>query len=324
MIDRNTTRTLPLFVLLAACSGGDTNADDLKKADASIGGDATVDAGTSNGCSSVRRLNSYPYGMASGAYFGTGQNSPPNDVATAVKVDGWDAASKIVAEVWFGGGLQPPATRTFSDASTYAACDVCVTMSEGCVDNVCKTVFFGQAGELDIIRADRNADFGGVKVHGTDLFLREWSLNQDKPKAGGKCVELANLDIEFEWTLKGPACSGDFCETGGGCCEEAPYCVNGSGSDLRYCSSSCGGAGDGCAAPADCCDGYTCSDNRCVLNTCVDDACTEGFDDAGGCCGAAPYCVDSRCALSCGESGTGCGSAADCCTGLSCQGGKCT
>jgi hypothetical protein len=48
---------------------------------------------------------------------------------------------------------------------------------------------------------------------------------------------------------------GGECGTGM-CCDNAPYCVNRTGTPR--CSASCGSSGDGCGGDADCCPGSQC------------------------------------------------------------------
>lgn len=57
------------------------------------------------------------------------------------------------------------------------------------------------------------------------------------------------------------SCGADTCATGldqgGGCCDQAAYCVDG------RCTPACGMAGDGCGGNLDCCTGLTCSGGTC-------------------------------------------------------------
>lgn len=313
-----------LALSLFACGGGDQDADLLdggSNPEGSSDGNTAVDAGMAAGCSSVRQLDRYPWGISSGAYNGTGQSAPPNDFTLGLITSDLNVTNRLVALARFGGGLQVPTEVAFTETDNLGNCHGCVTMSEGCSGGDCQTVFFAQGGTLEILRADKDP-FGGVSFRVHNLFLREWSLNQDQPKAGGKCVQIATADID--WLATSPACSGDLCETGAGCCNEAPHCTGGS-PNLTFCTSSCGGGFDGCSANSDCCEGFACSGSgRCEATSCEADSCGGGFDVGAGCCGAAPYCVQGACAEVCGASGSGCGSSADCCTGFSCEAGVCS
>lgn len=57
------------------------------------------------------------------------------------------------------------------------------------------------------------------------------------------------------------SCGNDSCgagmDAGGGCCGQAPYCVDGG------CAAACGQAGDGCGGDLDCCTGLACSGGTC-------------------------------------------------------------
>ncbi len=65
----------------------------------------------------------------------------------------------------------------------------------------------------------------------------------------------------FLGTCMVDSCGADACTTGfdegGGCCDQAAYCVDGS------CRPSCGSAGSGCGGDLDCCTGLSCSGGTC-------------------------------------------------------------
>ena len=316
-------------VLAAACqkSGGDpeSGADagaDQPDADPAPGG---PDGGTQEvSCSSVRQLATYPWGVPGGTYFGTGPNAPPNDVTIGVLADDFSPSSHLTVEVWFGSGVQAPAQRMFRPGDSYFTCDVCLTMSEGCSGGPCKTTFFAQGGQLQLGRAVPNANVGGIRANAQNLLLVEWSLDQDRPIHGGRCVQISTVNMDVDWGSVAE-CSGDFCSSGSSCCEGAPYCTNGTGGPTRFCSGLCGASGDGCGGADACCDGFKCFLGTCISDSCAGDSCTTGMDGGGGCCGAAPYCTsDSKCRPTCGDPGSMCGTSGDCCAGLTCQAGTCT
>jgi hypothetical protein len=271
----------------------------------------------------VRQLSSYPWGVPGGTYFGTGQNAPPNDVLLGVLADDFSPSAHLSVEVWFGSGIAAPTSRTLSPSDRYQSCDLCVTMSEGCAGGPCKTTFFAQGGQLSLSRADRSDAVGGIRATAQNLLLVEWSLAQDRPIDGGRCVQISSVNLDVDWGSSAE-CSGDFCSSGSGCCADAPYCTNSTGTQTRFCSSLCGASGDGCGGANDCCDGFTCFLGTCISDSCAGDSCTTGMDGAGGCCGAAPYCTsDSKCRSQCGDAGSLCGTTGDCCTGTTCQAGTC-
>ena len=225
-----------------------------------------------------------------------------------------------------GGAVTLPASRSFDANTSLASCDVCLSMYQGCSGSECDTTFFVQGGSLSVTTADKSNNAGRLRAAGSNLRLVEWDEASDQPVANAKCIELAQLDFDVSWGISG-SCSGDSCDGGfgaGGCCSDAPYCTNSTGSIYnRYCSTTCSGTSEGCAGPENCCPGYTCFLGSCMSETCASNSCTAGFD-GGGCCAFAPYCTNGSCRYVCGDAGDSCASDFDCCSSFSCNGGTCS
>ncbi len=310
------------LVVLVACSGGEGASP--PGADASTGTpDAPKpppDGPAALTCAHTRTLPTYPWGVTVGAFF------PDRRMTFGILADSTSTAgSRLVLELWPGaGGVEPtiPTVQTLSTSDTYANCQGCLLLGEGCTTqpNQCRTYYFAQAGTLYLNQAGRSEANGKLRANGTNVTFREWSMTADAPVPNGRCITVTSVKIDAEWG-DGGTCSGDPC--GAGCCSDSPYCSLGNNATGRFCSDYCGEGGDGCTGPNDCCDGYRCFLGSCIVDGCGANACTQGFDEGGGCCDQAPYCVAGRCGGACGMAGNTCGGNLDCCTGLSCNAGTC-
>jgi hypothetical protein len=294
--------------------------------DASIGGgggSGNPDSGVAPlSCSHTRELTTYPWGVQVGAYFADRR------LTFGILADNTSTAtSRLVLEIWpRAGGAEPtfPQQNNFTTADRYKTCETCLLIGEGCTTspNTCRTYYFAQAGSLRVNEAGRSETAGKLRASGSGIVFAEWSITADAPVANGRCIELNTVAFTGEWG-DGGTCSGDSCSSNNPCCADSPYCSLGNNNIGRFCSDFCGESGDGCTGPNDCCDGYKCFLGTCMVDSCGANSCTTGLDEGGGCCDQAAYCVNGSCASACGQANAGCGGDLDCCTGLSCTGGKC-
>jgi hypothetical protein len=106
------------------------------------------------------------------------------------------------------GGETYPKNVTFKIGGTYATCDVCVRLLEGCTAaNGCVTGYFIQGGTVTVTRADTDPVVGRMTATGTNLKLVEWNFPQaddggitgDTPVPGGKCYDIASLSLDVPW-----------------------------------------------------------------------------------------------------------------------------
>ena len=101
-----------------------------------------------------------------------------------------------------------PKALTLSTKDSFATCDVCVRLLEGCTQaNGCTRGYFAQGGSLTVTKADTNPDVGRVTVSGTNIKLVEWNFpvptdggyTGDVPVPGGKCWQIGDVKLDVMW-----------------------------------------------------------------------------------------------------------------------------
>ena len=101
-------------------------------------------------------------------------------------------------EAAFFSGLPLPAMRSISSADRYSTCELCVTYGRRCTRNTCFEEFFAQAGEVSVSQADQ-ADAGRLVGALTNVRFVRWDFANDRPVAGGQCVELPSVVFDVSW-----------------------------------------------------------------------------------------------------------------------------
>ena len=136
-----------------------------------------------------------------------------------------------------------------------------------------------------------------------------------KPK-GEKCSRPnVTYSMAYVPSQQGDCCAGLYCDESSICSERSSCGTSG---------SPCGYASGLAAAPAylgACCEGYTCSQNKCAIDQCVAEygSCRSDAE----CCNGMECSDFGQCKKPCVQEGASCKSSIECCGELSCVDNKC-
>jgi hypothetical protein len=132
----------------------------------------------------------------------SGAGLPPNTSAFAfVFSDATHYKSLVLQD--FHVGTTYPKTVTFQASDTFAQCDLCVVLSDGCAEGTtsttCSALYFQQGGQVTVTHADTNVATGTMTASGTNLVLKEWDFQHDAPVANGRCYQVGSVSWNVSW-----------------------------------------------------------------------------------------------------------------------------
>lgn len=185
--------------------GGDagTGSDAGNTSDAG-GGDAGVSDGGNDGGNldaGCRALAAFVPAFESAQYVNDGYDElvmgSQFDPAPQPPPDG--GFDRLDLEVWpLSGPPALPLNRSFTNATDYSTCDVCLIFGEGCVGDQCEHLYLAQGGSATVTQVDL-ATVGRITASGTSLKFIEWNFASDIPVPSGRCIEVGSMSMDINW-----------------------------------------------------------------------------------------------------------------------------